>query len=103
MSDRMNLFRFKIRGRLVAGFAALCAIMAGAVAFNLAQSNRIAGNVHDIADLRAPVAVLAMGIARDVNASLAALRGRHVVLGQLPMLALMVGYTCAGLLLLFSP
>jgi len=75
MSDRMNLFRFKIRGRLVAGFAALCAIMAGAVAFNLAQSNRIAGNVHDIADLRAPVAVLAMGIARDVNASLAALRG----------------------------
>lgn len=35
--------------------------------------------------------------------SLVALDGRRVVRGQLPMLVLMVGYTCAGLLLLFSP
>ena len=44
-----------------------------------------------------------LGVLIAHDASLAALRGRHVVLGQLPMLVLMVGYTCAGLLLLFSP
>jgi hypothetical protein len=31
------------------------------------------------------------------------LPAEHALAGQLPMLAVMVGYTCAGLLLLFSP
>lgn len=44
-----------------------------------------------------------LGVLIAHDASLAVLRGRRVVIGQLPMLMLMVGYTCAGLLLLFSP
>ncbi|MFT4217393.1 MAG: hypothetical protein QM619_09460 [Micropruina sp.] len=44
-----------------------------------------------------------LGVLLAHDLSLAALKGRRVILGQLPMLILMVGYTCAGLLLLFSP
>ena len=44
-----------------------------------------------------------LGVLIAHDRSLVALNGRHVVRGQLPMLILMVGYTCAGLLLLFSP
>ena len=44
-----------------------------------------------------------VGVLVAHDRSLVALNGRHVVRGQLPMLVLMVGYTCAGLLLLFSP
>lgn len=70
-----SLLRLKIRGRLVAGFAALCAIVALAVGINLRQSLAIQDDVREIAQLRAPVAVAALGIARDVYASIAALRG----------------------------
>ena len=31
------------------------------------------------------------------------LPAEHALAGQLPMLAVMIGYTCAGLVLLFSP
>lgn len=44
-----------------------------------------------------------LGVLIAHDASLAVLRGRRVIAGQVPMLVLMVGYTCAGLLLLFSP
>lgn len=45
--------------------------------------------------------LLGVLIAHDL--SLAVLPGKRVIVGQLPMLVLMVGYTCAGLVLLFSP
>ena len=44
-----------------------------------------------------------LGVLIAHDRSLVALDGRRVVRGQLPMLLLMVFYTCAGLLLLFSP
>ena len=44
-----------------------------------------------------------LGVLIAHDRSLVALNGRRVVAGQLPMLVLMVGYTVAGLVLLFSP
>jgi hypothetical protein len=44
-----------------------------------------------------------VGIVSAHEKSLALLRPEHGLAGQLPMLAVMVCYTCAGLLLLFSP
>ncbi|HVK45576.1 MAG TPA: hypothetical protein VM429_11805, partial [Micropruina sp.] len=44
-----------------------------------------------------------LGVLIAHERSLVALDGRRVVRGQLPMLVLMVGYTCVGLVLLFSP
>lgn len=44
-----------------------------------------------------------LGVLIAHDRSLVALNGRRVVVGQLPMLVLMVGYTVAGLVLLFSP
>ena len=44
-----------------------------------------------------------LGVLLAHDESLVVLQGKRVIVGQLPMLVLMVGYTCAGLLLLFSP
>ncbi len=44
-----------------------------------------------------------LGVLLAHDLSLVVLKGRRVIRGQLPMLVLMVGYTCAGLVLLFSP
>ncbi len=44
-----------------------------------------------------------LGVLLAHDESLVVLQGKRVIVGQLPMLILMVGYTCAGLLLLFSP
>lgn len=44
-----------------------------------------------------------LGVLIAHDRSLVALDGVRVVRGQLPMLLLMVAYTCAGLVLLFSP
>lgn len=44
-----------------------------------------------------------LGVLIAHDRSLVALGGRRTVRGQLPMLVLMVGYTVAGLVLLFSP
>ncbi|GAA0337915.1 hypothetical protein [Micropruina glycogenica] len=44
-----------------------------------------------------------LGVLIAHDRSLVALNGRRVIVGQLPMLMLMVGYTVAGLVLLFSP
>ncbi|MFT3861211.1 hypothetical protein [Micropruina sp.] len=44
-----------------------------------------------------------LGVLLAHDESLAVLPTHRVIIGQLPMLVLMIGYTCAGLLLLFSP
>lgn len=44
-----------------------------------------------------------LGVIAAHDLSLRVLRRSHAVAGQIPMLAVMVFYTCAGLLLLFSP
>ena len=44
-----------------------------------------------------------LGVLLAHDLSLSVLKGRRVIGGQLPMLVLMIGYTCAGLVLLFSP
>ena len=43
-----------------------------------------------------------LGIVHAHERALTLFERRHALVGQLPMLALMVGYTCSGLLLLFS-
>ncbi len=45
--------------------------------------------------------VLGVLIAHDLSLTVG--QGRRMIVSQLPMVALMVAYTCAGLVLLFSP
>ena len=58
-----------------------------------------------VAVLQLALIVLAhlLGVLVAHDRSLVALQGDRIVRGQVPMLVLMIGYTCAGLLLLFSP
>ncbi len=58
-----------------------------------------------VAVLQLALIVLAhlLGVLVAHDRSLVALQGDRIVRGQVPMLLLMIGYTCSGLLLLFSP
>ena len=56
-----------------------------------------------VVQLLAIVAGHVLGIVAAHEKSLTLLRPDAALAGQWPMLAVMVGYTCAGLVLLFSP
>lgn len=69
----------------------------------------VSSGIYDHATTIAVVQLLAiltghvLGIVSAHERSVALLRPDAVLVGQWPMLLVMVGYTCAGLLLLFSP
>lgn len=71
-SSRINLH---IRGRLVAGFAAVSAILAVAVGYTIQGVSTIKTETHRMADLRVPVALTSTEIVANLDASLATLRG----------------------------
>jgi methyl-accepting chemotaxis protein len=66
---------FNIRGRLIAGFAAVTFVLAAAVGVTLWEVKKVDGEVERIVDLRVPTAFASATMINDINASLAALRG----------------------------
>jgi hypothetical protein len=68
-------------------------------------NNGLFGHPTAIAVVQAAAIVLGhvLGIVCAHEKAVALLPGRSAVRGQLPMLVVMIGYTCAGLVLLFSP
>ncbi|WP_282606870.1 methyl-accepting chemotaxis protein [Pelagibius sp. Alg239-R121] len=65
----------RIRGRLIAGFAAICAILIVIVSATIVQVGSIDRNIIRINELRIPTAFASGAITRDLYASLASLRG----------------------------
>ncbi len=64
-----------IRARFVLGFAAICAILAGAVVAVLWRMGDVEARIDRIAYLRVPTSISSARLANDINTSLAALRG----------------------------
>src|SRR5688572_15472544 len=69
------MFKLRIRGRLIAGFAAICIILAGAVGFTLFTVGNVSQTVTSMVTLRMPVALGSTEMVGDVYSTLATLRG----------------------------
>src|SRR5262249_53962409 len=65
----------RIRGRLIAGFTAVCAVLAAAVGFAVTEVRGIAGTSERMIELRSPVAIASTEMVGHLYATLAALRG----------------------------
>lgn len=68
-------FKFRIRGRLIAGFAALCAIIALSVGYTVFAVGGISTTVDRMTNLRTPVALASTELVGNVYSTLATLRG----------------------------
>jgi methyl-accepting chemotaxis protein len=53
----MSIFQLRIRGRLIAGFAAVCTIIALSVGYTVIADGGVAATVDRMASLRTPVAL----------------------------------------------
>ena len=68
-------FNLRIRGRLIAGFAGVCAMFAGAVGFTVWEASKVSVATDRMVDLRTPVALASTELVGDLYATLASLRG----------------------------
>lgn len=68
-------FSFQIRGRLIAGFAAVCAIIALSVGYTVFAISGISVTVDRMSNLRTPVALASTELVGNVYSTLATLRG----------------------------
>lgn len=68
-------FKFRIRGRLIAGFAALCAIIALSVGYTVFAVGGISTTVDRMTNLRTPVALASTEMVGNLYSTLATLRG----------------------------
>ena len=64
-----------IRGRLLAGFALICVLLAATVGYTVYVMSDINARVHKVVDQRAPVAIDSGQLVTHLYATLAALRG----------------------------
>jgi len=71
----LSFRRLRIRGRLIAGFGAMVAIIVVMVGITLTLVGNIGALTGSIAGKRVPTAALSARLANDINASLAALSG----------------------------
>ncbi len=71
----MPKLNFRIRGRLLAGFAAVCVILAAAVGFTLYEVRETDAIIKRVGNLRVPVALSSTELDASVYGSLATLRG----------------------------
>lgn len=71
----MSYFRFRIGGRLIAGFAAVCAIIALSVGYTVFAVERISTTVDRMTNLRTPVALASTELVGNLYSTLATLRG----------------------------
>ena len=67
--------RLRTRGRLMAGFAAICAVLAASVGYTVFTVGDVSGNVERMANLRTPVALESTELVGNVYSTLATLRG----------------------------
>ena len=70
-----QLATLKVRGRMFAGFAAVCVILAAAVFTTIYQVSTVGGGTDRIVELRVPTAAASAKMVNNINASLASLRG----------------------------
>lgn len=68
-------FKFRIRGRLIAGFAALCTIIALSVGYTVFAVGGISTTVDRMSNLRTPVALASTELVGNLYSTLATLRG----------------------------
>jgi methyl-accepting chemotaxis protein len=73
--SRGTWWRLKIRGRLFAGFAAVCLVLACAVGYTIYVVGSSATTTTRMVELRAPVAMANTELVGDLYATLATLRG----------------------------
>ncbi|WP_369720575.1 methyl-accepting chemotaxis protein [Bradyrhizobium sp. LLZ17] len=71
----MSIFQLRIRGKLIAGFAAVCAIIALSVGYTVFAVGGIAGTVDRMVNLRVPVALASTELVGNLYSTLATLRG----------------------------
>jgi methyl-accepting chemotaxis protein len=70
-----TLGQLHIRGRLIAGFAALCLILAAAVGYTVMTVNGVSRSVDQMINLRVPVSLDSTQIVGNLYSTLATLRG----------------------------
>lgn len=68
-------FKMRIRGRLISGFLAVCAIIAVSVAYTVFAVGGISGIVDRMVSLRTPVALASTELVGNLYSTLATLRG----------------------------
>jgi methyl-accepting chemotaxis protein len=71
----MSYFKFRIGGRLIAGFAAVCAIIALSVGYTMFAVERVSTTVDRMTNLRTPVALASTELIGNLYSTLASLRG----------------------------
>ena len=71
----MSYFKFRVGGRLIAGFAAICAIIAVSVGYTVFEIERISTTVDRMTNLRTPVALASTELVGNLYSTLATLRG----------------------------
>ena len=71
----MSIFQLRIRGRLIAGFAAVCAIIVFSVGYTVFAVGGAAVTVDRMVNLRAPVALASTELVGNLYSTLATLRG----------------------------
>jgi methyl-accepting chemotaxis protein len=69
------LFNLRIRGRLIAGFAAICLVLAAAVGYTVVQVGGVAVTTERMVNLRAPVSQTSTELVANLYSTLATLRG----------------------------
>ena len=65
----------KIGGRLNAGFAGVCVVMAALVLITVWQISSVSVITQRVVELRVPTSTASLGLVNNINSSLAALRG----------------------------
>src|SRR5258708_30685666 len=75
LSSGLSVFNFRIRGRLIAGFAAVCAVLAAAVGYTVLTVDGVSQTVDRMVTLRTPVALDSTEMVGNLYSTLATLRG----------------------------
>jgi methyl-accepting chemotaxis protein len=70
-----SMSRVGVRGRLLAGFASICLLLAGTVGYTAYVVSDITARVKQVVDLRAPVAIASTQLVSNLYSTLATLRG----------------------------
>lgn len=71
----MSFFSLRIRGRLLAGFAAICVLLAATVAYTAYAISDISDRFKRVVDFRAPVAIASTQLVGNLYSTLSTLRG----------------------------
>ncbi len=71
----MSFFSLRIQGRLLAGFAAICILLAATVTYTAYATSEISSRFTRVVDFRAPVAIASTQLVGNLYSTLSTLRG----------------------------